>query len=217
MRSSSVPDPEGFGDQPDQYAGDRVRRLRVPGAGGAPWQDRAAIPIGQARSRHRPGSGRTGVRREYDHQPDAPAASCVAPCAFAAVRDITGRMLLVRRCDTGDWELPGGHVDPGESAPDAAVRETAEESGITVEVTGLVGIYTDPGHVIADPRAGLVRQPFAVCFHARPLYGSPGGDQVETSDARWFTIGDIAALPIRPAMRLRIDHALTPGRPCHIG
>ena len=47
--------------------------------------------------------------------------------------------------------------------------------------------------------------------------GSPGGDQVETSDARWFTIGDIPALPIRPAMRLRIGHALTPGRPCHIG
>ena len=113
--------------------------------------------------------------------------------------------------------MPGGHVDPGESASEAAVRETAEESGITVQVTALAGIYADPGHVIADPRAGLVRQPFAVCFHARPLSGSPGGDQVETSGARWFTAGDIAALPIRPAMRLRIGHALTPGRPCHIG
>jgi hypothetical protein len=88
---------------------------------------------------------------------------------------------------------------------------------MTVQITGLVGIYTDPGHVIADLGAGLVRQPFAVCFHARPLSGSPGGDQVETSDARWFTIGDIPALPIRPAMRLRIAHALTPGRACHIG
>ena len=141
----------------------------------------------------------------------------MAPCAFVAVRDVTGRLLLVRRCDSGDWELPGGHVDPGESAADAAVRETAEESGITVEVTGVVGIYTDPGHVIADPGAGLVRQPFAVCFHARPLSGSPGGDQVETSDARWFTTGDIGALPIGPAMRLRIGHALTPSCPCHIG
>ena len=169
MRSPSAPDPDGFGDHLDQYTGDPVRRLRVPGAGVAPWQDRAAIPIAPACGRHWPGSGRLGVRREYDHQPDAPAASCVAPSAFAAVRDITGRMLLVRRCDTGDWELPGGHVDPGESAADAAVRETAEESGLTVEVTGLVGIYTDPGHVIADPGAGLVRQPFAVCFHARPL------------------------------------------------
>ena len=49
------------------------------------------------------------------------------------------------------------------------------------------------------------------------LYGSPAGDQVETSDARWFTPGDIAALPVGPAMRLRIGHALAPGRPCHIG
>jgi len=129
---------------------------------------------------------------------------------FVAVRDITGRMLLVRRCDTGDWELPGGHVDPGESAAGAAVRETAEESGITVEITGLVGIYTDPGHVIADPRDGQVRQPFAVCFHARPLSGSPGGDQVETSDARWFALSDIPALPIRPAMRLRPFPAARP-------
>jgi 8-oxo-dGTP pyrophosphatase MutT (NUDIX family) len=162
-------------------------------------------------------SSRPGVRREYYHEPGAPAATCVVPCAFVAVRDLTGRLLLVRRCDTGDWELPGGHVDPGESASDAAVRETAEESGMTVQITGLVGIYTDPGHVIADPGAGLVRQPFAVCFHARPLSGSPGGDQVETSDARWFTIGDIPALPIHPAMRMRIAHALTPGRACHIG
>jgi NADH pyrophosphatase NudC (nudix superfamily) len=55
-----------------------------------------------------------------------------------------------------------------------------------------------------------VRQPFAVCFHASPLFGSPGGDQVETSEARWFTIGDIPALPIQSAVRRRIDHALTP-------
>jgi len=40
---------------------------------------------------------------------------------------------------------------------------------------------------------------------------------VETGDARWFTSGDIGALPVSPAMRLRIGHALTPGRPCHIG
>ena len=217
MGSSTAPDSDGFGGQSDQDTTDPAWRLRDPGAGAGPWEERAAIQLGPAHSKNRTRSGRPGVRREYDHQPDAPAASCVAPCAFVAVRDITGRLLLVRRCDTGDWELPGGHVDPGESASDAAVRETAEESGMTVQITGLVGIYTDPGHVIADPGAGLVRQPFAVCFHARPLSGSPGGDQVETSDARWFTIGDIPALPIRPAMRMRIAHALTPGRACHIG
>jgi hypothetical protein len=100
MRSSNAPDPDGPGGHPDQHTSDPVRRLRVPGAGAAPGQHRAAIPIGPARARHRPGPGRPGVRREYDHQPDAPAASCVAPCAFAAVRDTAGRVLLVRRCDT---------------------------------------------------------------------------------------------------------------------
>jgi 8-oxo-dGTP diphosphatase len=187
-----------------------VTQVRLP-------RPRGRTGPGPARSRHRPRSGRPGARREYYHQPDAPAATWVAPCAFAAARDVTGGLLLVRRCDTGDWELPGGHVDPGESASDAAVRETAEESGITVDITGLAGIYTDPGHVITDPRTGQVRQPFAVCFHASPLHGSPAGDQVETSEARWFTIGDIPALPIQSAVRRRIDHALTPGHECHIG
>src|SRR5256885_12054200 len=144
MRSSTVPDPGGSGDHPDQRPGDPVRRLRVPGAGAAPWQDRAASPIAPARARHWPGPGRPGVRREYDHQPGAPAASCVAPCAFAAVRDITGRLLLVRRCDTGDWELPGGHVDPGESAADTAGRGAPREARITREGSRLTRGFTRP-------------------------------------------------------------------------
>ena len=92
----------------------------------------------------------------------------MAPCAFAAV--VTHRLCCgsCAAVNTGDWELPGGHVDPGESAADAAVRETTEVSGITVEVTGLVGIYTDPGHVVADLGAGLVRQPFAERTVPRP-------------------------------------------------
>ena len=116
MRASKVPASDRSGDPADQDTGDPGWPVRVPGAAAVPWPDRAAGPPGPARGR--PGPGRAGVRREYDHQPDAPAASCVAPCAFVAVRDITGRLLLVRRCDTGDWELPGGHVDPGESATD---------------------------------------------------------------------------------------------------
>ena len=67
MRSSSAPDPDGFGGHPHQYPGDPAWHLRIQGAGAAPWQDRAAIPIALARSRHRPGPGRPGVRREYDH------------------------------------------------------------------------------------------------------------------------------------------------------
>src|SRR4051794_15928607 len=92
------------------------------------------------------------TREEYYHDPAAPRANSLAPTAFAAVRDDGGRILLVRRVDTGNWELPGGRVEIGESAVVAAQREVAEESGVRVEVVRLAGVYTDPGHVTGSIR-----------------------------------------------------------------
>src|SRR5215212_9055650 len=87
-------------------------------------------------------------RRVHFHDPTAPAATVIVPSVFVAVRGPAERLLLVRRCDSGTWELPGGRVDIGETAVDAAIRETAEEAGVHVVVTGLVGIFTDPGLVV---------------------------------------------------------------------
>ena len=64
-------------------------------------------------------------------------------------------------------------MDLGESLPQAAVRETLEETGIHVEITGLVGIYTDPRHVILYTSNGEARQEFSVVFTARPVGGEP--------------------------------------------
>src|SRR3954452_16541429 len=89
----------------------------------------------------------TGSRQVWLHDPAAPAATVVAPSAFAAVR-LRTRLLLVRRCDSGGWELPGGRVDVGETAIDAVVREVREEAGVMVSVTGLVGLFTDPDLVV---------------------------------------------------------------------
>jgi ADP-ribose pyrophosphatase YjhB (NUDIX family) len=98
------------------------------------------------------GSDGTGaVRRVYVHDSAAPTAAVVIPSVFVAARDGRGRLLLVRRSDSGAWELPGGRVDIGESALDTAVRETAEESGVSVRITGLVGLFTDPAHVVVSP------------------------------------------------------------------
>src|SRR3954452_5561465 len=76
------------------------------------------------------GQNQRVAREEYYHDPAAPRANSLAPTAFAAVRDDFGRILLVRRADTGNWELPGGRVEIGESAVVAAQREVAEESGV---------------------------------------------------------------------------------------
>ena len=94
------------------------------------------------------GQGGIAARRIHFHDPGAPAATVVAPSVFVAVRNERGKLLLVRRCDSGTWELPGGRVDVGESAVEAAVRETSEESGLRVRITGLVGLFTDPACVV---------------------------------------------------------------------
>jgi 8-oxo-dGTP diphosphatase len=147
------------------------------------------------------------TRQEYFHDPQAPAASVVTPSVVVAVRWHEGRLLLVRRCDTGAWGLPGGRVDVGESAVDAAVRETAEQAGVQVVVTGLLGIFTDPGHVIRSPD-GEVRQQFAVLFRARAVGGAPRGDLHETSEAAWVTVAELSRLPIPAAVRAWIAEAL---------
>jgi 8-oxo-dGTP diphosphatase len=155
-------------------------------------------------------------RRVYFNDPLAPPAETVVPAAFAAVRGAHGRLLLVQRCDSGVWELPGGHVEVGESALDAALRETAEESGLTVRIIGLVGLYTDPGQVVHGVD-GEVRQQFAVVFRAEVDGGGvPHPDGVETSAVAWVAAEDVAEMAIEPAMRIRIDHALSTAGP-HLG
>src|SRR5215203_2528912 len=77
------------------------------------------------------------TRQVYSHDPAATSATAVAPSVHVAVRWLGGRLLLVRRCDSGMWELPGGYVDVGENAVDAAVRHTRAAAGVHVLVTGI--------------------------------------------------------------------------------
>ena len=154
-------------------------------------------------------------RREYYHDSAAPLANSLRPTAFAAVRDGSGRLLLCRRADTLNWELPGGKVELRESITEAVVREVAEETGVTVRLREVFGVYTDPGHVMVYD-SGEVRQQFAVCFHAVPLSGRPRPDGDETVDARWVAPAEVAGLPVHPSVALRIEHALANGGGVHV-
>jgi 8-oxo-dGTP diphosphatase len=149
----------------------------------------------------------TGTRQVYYHDAAAPPATVVTPSVFVAVRRLDERLLLVRRCDSGAWELPGGRVDVGETAAQAAVREVSEEAGLQVSVTGLVGVFTDPGHVIRS-REGEVRQQFALVFRARADGGVAHADLDETSEAAWVAVADLPHLLIEPPIRIWIAAAL---------
>lgn len=65
-------------------------------------------------------------------------------CAGGWVEDEQGRVLLQKRSPTGEvWGFPGGVMELGESAETAAIREIREETGLEVEVTALLGVYTN--------------------------------------------------------------------------
>jgi 8-oxo-dGTP diphosphatase len=156
------------------------------------------------------------TRQVYSHDPAATSATAVAPAVQVAVRWLGGRLLLVRRCDSGTWELPGGFVDVGENAVDAAVRHTLAAAGVHVLVTGIAGLFTDPSHLVRSP-AGEVRQEFALLFRARSLGGAPHGDHRETSEAAWIAVADLRDLPIDPSARRPIAEALALGEPPYLG
>jgi ADP-ribose pyrophosphatase YjhB (NUDIX family) len=103
-------------------------------------------------------------RIDYYDDPDAPAANSLVPSVNVVVVNGSGEILMIRRTDNGNWAVPGGAIDVGESVAQAAVRETCEESGIECEITGIVGIYSDPKHVILYTSDGEARQEFSIVY-----------------------------------------------------
>ncbi|MGA4839084.1 NUDIX domain-containing protein [Streptomyces sp. G45] len=155
------------------------------------------------------------ARTEYYDDPDAPAPNSLVVAASAVVTDEQGRILLQRRRDNGLWALPGGGMDMTDSLPGTAVREVREETGLDVEITGLVGTYTDPKHVIAYSD-GEVRRQFNVCFTARVT----GGELTlsdESTDLRFVAPDELPELPMHHTQRLRLQHFLEDRPAPHLG
>jgi 8-oxo-dGTP pyrophosphatase MutT (NUDIX family) len=142
--------------------------------------------------------GRPTVRRtEYLNDPAAPRPNSLVPAAGVLAVDHAGRVLLQRRRDTGQWAIPMGKQELGETVTQCAIRETAEETGVTVEVTGLLGIYSDPGHVVCYDSDGETRQEFEIILLGRPVCGEPASND-EASAAGWFTVAGRNGLDIHP-------------------
>jgi ADP-ribose pyrophosphatase YjhB (NUDIX family) len=84
---------------------------------------------------------------------------------------------LIRRTDNDLYSIPGGGLELNETLTETVRREVLVETSINVQVTGLIGIYSDPEHVI-EFTDGEVRQEFYICFRATPT----GGDRVQATN-----------------------------------
>ncbi|MFB6393533.1 NUDIX hydrolase [Polymorphospora lycopeni] len=144
------------------------------------------------------------ARTEHFNNPQAPKPNSIVVAVTVFVQDAEDRVLLIQRTDNGLWALPGGAQDFGEYIAETAVRETREETGIEVEVTGVVGIYTNPNHVV-EYSDGEVRQQFSICLRATYIAGEPTMSD-ESSAVQWVPQEGLNSLSIHPSMRLRIDH-----------
>ena len=111
-------------------------------------------------------------------------------CVGAIVTDSGGRLLLVKRGhepEAGRWSVPGGRVMPGESDPEAVVREVREETGLNVEPGRLIGEVERPGP------GGVV---FDIHDYGAVVSGGLLAAGDDAADAQWVDPGDIGRLPL---------------------
>ncbi|MFT3893789.1 MAG: NUDIX domain-containing protein [Anaerolineales bacterium] len=124
----------------------------------------------------------------------------------ATIFDERGRILLTKRMDNGQWCLPSGGLEPGESVAEACEREVLEETGLSVVAKRLVGVYSHPDQlsVYGD---GNKFQIVALHFEAEVIGGELGLSD-ETSDFGYFTMEEMDGLEILGRHKERIIDTL---------
>jgi 8-oxo-dGTP diphosphatase len=115
--------------------------------------------------------------------------------AFAVIRDDGDRVLISRRVDSGWYNLPGGGVEPHESAGEGLLREVREETGLQVEVGRLVGVYSKPQ-----------KHEIVLLFEARVTGGSLQPSE-EADQHHWVTLDELDQYRILPKHLERIHDA----------
>lgn len=146
-------------------------------------------------------------RIEYWHDDQAPSPNSLVPASNLLVVNSLGQILLQRRRDTGQWALPGGKQDFGETPSQCAIRECEEETGVRASITGFLGVYSDPAHIVEYTSNGEVRQEFEITLIGEPVAGQPAAND-EASDVRWVAPAELDRLDIHPTMRRQLDDYL---------
>lgn len=119
------------------------------------------------------------------------------------VLDADGRVLLVRRADTGEWGLTSGILEPGEQPAPAVVREVEEETGVVAAVEGLASVWTMPPMRYPN---GDRSQYLDLCFRCRYVEGEARVGDDESVEVGWFPVDGLPELPA--GVRARLERAL---------
>src|SRR3954451_5588768 len=157
-----------------------------------------------------------GRRNDHLDDPNAPEANSLVPSVNVGVLNERGELLLIRRTDNENWAMPGGAMEIGETIAEAGVRETREETGVECAIERLVGVYTNPRHVMEYTSNGEVRQECSLVFAARPVGGEPTPSS-ESSEVHWVAPDEVDGLQMHASMRQRVAHVLAPRAEPHIG
>lgn len=113
-------------------------------------------------------------------------------CSAAIFDQHREKILLTRRSDNGQWCLPGGAIEAGESVSEACAREVWEETGLRVQVTRLTGVYSDPNKLIVYPDGHKVHI-VALSFEAEIISGTPGLSN-EVTDWGYFSLEEMSKM-----------------------
>ncbi|RIK56221.1 MAG: hypothetical protein DCC57_03725 [Chloroflexi bacterium] len=119
-----------------------------------------------------------------------------------AVFDDAGRLLMIQRADNRRWALPGGGCDVGETGAAGGAREVWEETGYTVAITHLLGVWDSR---LCGSRGS--RHLYHLLFAGRVTGGAPTLSQ-ETLDIRWMAPAELPWEQLEPGHAPRIRHAL---------
>jgi ADP-ribose pyrophosphatase YjhB (NUDIX family)/dTDP-glucose pyrophosphorylase len=147
--------------------------------------------------------------------PDSPAMESAQPKlgACAVILDEADRVLLERRSDCGWWCLPGGRLSAGETLAQCAIREAREETGLDVEITGFLGVFSDPRRrTVRYPDNGDLRQLVDAVVLARPVGGEVAASP-ESLDVKWFAPHELplnTAPPVVEILRAAFSHRARP-------
>lgn len=128
-------------------------------------------------------------------------------CSAVLLDESGTRVLLTRRTDNGDWCLPGGSIDPGETVAEACEREVLEETGLEVRVTRLTGVYSNRDRLVVYPDGNRV-QVVALNFRVEYRGGEPRPSR-ETSEVRFWPIEQAVQMDLFDGHAERIRDALS--------